>query len=355
MAKVKEDTWAFQPIGAPFPDKPMRVKGEQNQYVALWYKHGRPVCGRAWNDGGQVQCSFPYNGKELTGKRDLGGEIQILQYDAHDQWIGFDKMGYWYQWVQYKDRQQPGFDIVRCGQSVPILAELGDKAEGKALLGNLSLATEEACFSFGGKEIKLTGIPVQAMWVIVRDLKKPPPPNEAPKHVDDQWIDAKYNDPFPQHLVSALGRPLQQEDGSKMEQYVALWYKHGEPVMGRCWNFNGRLSATFGWDGKEFTGDVGSMQLLQYEQGRCAYEFKWLPFKEAIANYRNNTAWQPVRVGDVAPCVLKNDKGHERLGKVLLSQEKAGAGFNGKEEIVQGPAVQGYLVLCRDPPNTKNK
>lgn len=54
-------------IGDPFPDGPMRVKGEQNQYVALWYKHGKPVCGRAWNNGGVVECSFAYGKAELAG------------------------------------------------------------------------------------------------------------------------------------------------------------------------------------------------------------------------------------------------------------------------------------------------
>uniref|UniRef100_A0AC35G3N0 Uncharacterized protein n=1 Tax=Panagrolaimus sp. PS1159 TaxID=55785 RepID=A0AC35G3N0_9BILA len=54
----KEDTWAFQPIGSPFPDNPVKAMGQQNMYVALWYKHGKPVHGRAWNNGGVVECSF---------------------------------------------------------------------------------------------------------------------------------------------------------------------------------------------------------------------------------------------------------------------------------------------------------
>ena len=37
------------------------VPGVNNMYVALWYKHGKPVCGRAWNNGGVVECSFPYD------------------------------------------------------------------------------------------------------------------------------------------------------------------------------------------------------------------------------------------------------------------------------------------------------
>ena len=30
-------------------------------YVALWYKHGKPCHGRAWNNNGVVECSFPYS------------------------------------------------------------------------------------------------------------------------------------------------------------------------------------------------------------------------------------------------------------------------------------------------------
>ena len=46
-------------------------------YVALWYKNGKPVHGYAWNDGGVVQASFPYNKAELTGANNLGGMIQV--------------------------------------------------------------------------------------------------------------------------------------------------------------------------------------------------------------------------------------------------------------------------------------
>ena len=82
--KQSEDTWAWVEIGSQFPAGVVRVKGEQNQYIALWYKNGKPVQGRAWNDGGvvrppgrvcdrtarlQVAASFPYGTKELTGAK----------------------------------------------------------------------------------------------------------------------------------------------------------------------------------------------------------------------------------------------------------------------------------------------
>src|SRR5689334_22807793 len=104
----KEDTWAFQPIGAPFPDNPVKAMGQQNMYVALWYKHGKPIhgksffiimgyrsftiftcSGRAWNNGGVVECSFPYLKAELTGAKDLGGQIQILQYKGDHNTLGY--------------------------------------------------------------------------------------------------------------------------------------------------------------------------------------------------------------------------------------------------------------------------
>lgn len=59
--KEFEDTWAYNTIGSPFPDNPVRVKGQQNMYVALWYKFGKPIHGRAWNNNGNVECSFPYS------------------------------------------------------------------------------------------------------------------------------------------------------------------------------------------------------------------------------------------------------------------------------------------------------
>ncbi|EPB66313.1 hypothetical protein ANCCEY_14598 [Ancylostoma ceylanicum] len=89
-AKAKEDTWAFQPIGAPFPDHPIRVPGQQNMYVALWYKYGKPIHGRAWNNNGGVECSFPYKKFELKTKTELEGHIQILTYKGN-----FKTLGYW--------------------------------------------------------------------------------------------------------------------------------------------------------------------------------------------------------------------------------------------------------------------
>jgi len=110
-------------------------------YVALWYKHGKPVHGRSWNNGGVVECSFPMGKRELTGAVELGGQIQVLQYVGDH-----NTLGYWYNWIKYKDRfenadQRP---VVKCGGSIPFLWQ--NRAEGP-LLGDLDLKTEIARFS----------------------------------------------------------------------------------------------------------------------------------------------------------------------------------------------------------------
>lgn len=30
-----------------------------------------------------------------------------------------------------------------------------------------------------------------------------------------------------------------------IDQFVALWYRHGKPIMGRAWQSNGRIEASF--------------------------------------------------------------------------------------------------------------
>lgn len=58
----------------------------------------------------------------------------------------------------------------------------------------------------------------------------------------DEWIDIRSGDPFPQRrLVKAGGNHLNTVEGENSEQYVALWYQHGEPVMGRVSNDGGKV------------------------------------------------------------------------------------------------------------------
>ncbi|KAK6038366.1 hypothetical protein COOONC_24128 [Cooperia oncophora] len=114
----KEDTWAFQKVGSPFPPNPVKCLGEQNMYVALWYKHGKPIHGRSWNNGGVVECSFPYKKAELRTAQQLEGNIQVLQYTGDH-----NTQGFWYEWIKYKERfdKAEGRQLVHCGDSFPIL------------------------------------------------------------------------------------------------------------------------------------------------------------------------------------------------------------------------------------------
>ncbi|MCP3662278.1 MAG: hypothetical protein GY696_07245, partial [Gammaproteobacteria bacterium] len=299
-----EDTWAFVPIGHPFPDNPFRVKGDTNQFVALWYKHGKPTCGRAWNNGGVLECSFPYKGSELTGAKDLGGEIQVLTFTGN-----FKTRKFLYNWIPYKDRHEPHYQLVRCGGVIPALIKTKD---GEMRMGQIDMNSGIASASYTGKAEDQTNI--QELQIIVRNLKEPPPtkpppppprplppcPHElgqCPPLGEDGWVDLRVKShKFPRCSVKALGRPLKLEDGSKQEQAVCLWYKHGEPVMGRAYDV-GCLAATFGWEGKEFSGDVGSLPVLCYhskeEQG---FEITWRPFKRI-----RTAGWAPIQRQGLRP------------------------------------------------------
>ncbi|MCP3665829.1 MAG: hypothetical protein GY696_25595, partial [Gammaproteobacteria bacterium] len=82
---------------------------------------------------------------------------------------------------------------------------------------------------------------------------------------DDGWVDLRVKlDRYPPCAVMALDRPLRQEDGTFQKQAVGLWYKDGEAVMGRAYEVGALLGATFGWENKEFSGDVGSVQIQCY-------------------------------------------------------------------------------------------
>lgn len=155
----------------------------------------------------------------------MGGQIQILTYNGD-----FNSLGYWYEWLPFKARDQPHLELVRCGQSAPVLMRAPN---GKDYLGYLDMSTDVASCSFDGKAIEIAGGPVQELRVIFRNLRPPP---TGVKIIDDQWIDIKYNDPFPKKdiVVPADNRQLKQDDGRMMFQYVALWYKHGNPVFGRA-------------------------------------------------------------------------------------------------------------------------
>uniref|UniRef100_A0A0M3JXU9 Ig-like domain-containing protein n=1 Tax=Anisakis simplex TaxID=6269 RepID=A0A0M3JXU9_ANISI len=345
MTKEFEDTWAYNTIGSPFPDNPVRVKGQQNMYVALWYKFGKPIHGRAWNNNGNVECSFPYSKVELTGARDLGGQIQILTAVEQDPLDQFKKSGFWYEWRPYKDRVNDTLlQLVRCGQSTPVLMKTKD---GKDLLGYIDMGTEEAAVGYNGKSEKLAGGDIQELLVLFRNIKAPP---RGIKIYDDTWLDLKYRDPFPaaKNPVAAAGRKVRNDDGTEMFQYVALWYKHGQPVFGRAFpDPADKTLASFGWNGQENAGtEIGSFQMIVVpDPDILGFEYKWLPYKDVRGGAGE---FKPLHVGECVPCLLKDSKGTERLGNLHVGMEKATAGFGGKDSAVSGPAVNEFLVLCRN-------
>ncbi|KAK6029569.1 hypothetical protein OSTOST_04317 [Ostertagia ostertagi] len=320
----KEDTWAFQKIGTAFPPNPVKCLGQQNMYVALWYKHGKPIHGRSWNNGGVVECSFPYKKAELRTAQQLEGNIQVLQYTGDH-----NTQGFWYEWIKYKERfeKTEARQLLRCGDSFPILWK--DRPEG-ALLGYVDNKTEIALFSCDGKVYEQKGPQLNEMYIIMRNTvggppfcdcpncPKPPPPPPVPapgppppRVMIDEWMDIRAGDPWPDRLlVKALDKTLDTIPGENPDQYVALWYQAGEPVMGRVWNEGGK-AASFDKD------------------------------KEWIPVHVNNTK------GDISSGVITFN-GKQILGKVDVRNEKSSAGFGGKENMLVGPAcASNTIVLCR--------
>ncbi|GMT08573.1 hypothetical protein PENTCL1PPCAC_30747, partial [Pristionchus entomophagus] len=335
MPAAKEDSWAFQEIGTPFPDDPVRIPAQQNMYVALWYKFGKPVHGRAWNNDGVVECSFAYSKVELTGKRDLGGQIQILTYKGD-----YNSNGYWYQWLPLKvrDEQRKDLELVRCGQSTPVMMKTKD---GKDLLGFLDLGVEEAKVGNAGKSEGCAGGDTKNLLGIFRTLS--PPPTGVMTY-DDIWCDTKYRNPFPPAAMLADNRPLTTDNGGKSNQYVALWYKHGEPVFGRAYpDEAGKVLATFGQNNQENSGqEIGSFQMLcTPPPGSEGLNYQWRPYSQSKTD-----GFVPVHVGDCTPCILK-DGAHELCGNINTAKERATAGWNGKEKVIEGPKCAPLLVLCK--------
>ncbi|PAV61980.1 hypothetical protein WR25_23221 [Diploscapter pachys] len=354
-AKTKEDSWAWVVLGDSFPDKPVKVHTEQNQYVALWYKHGKPIHGRSWNDGGIVQCSFPYNKAELKTKEQLEGKIQVLQYVGDHNTVGF-----WYNWIKYSERLENDLksrQMVFCGDSFPIFWT------EKSVLGYVDNKTEIARFSMDGQVVEKKGGELNNMLIIVRELKGGPPncgcatcltkPRTAPRVTLNQWMDFRAGDPFPSDvpLIQAMDKDLDTLPGENSKQYVALWYMQGEPVMGRVWNENGRIAANFSWNGNEYRGSVGSIQILaKLNEHVAAFEYGWIAYPEA-ANFGDKT-WIPLHVDNgkvfISSGVITH-QGKQVLGKVDIRNEKNGFGYGGKEVVAVGPAVHPTMVLCRKP------
>uniref|UniRef100_A0A0N4ZZ03 Innexin n=1 Tax=Parastrongyloides trichosuri TaxID=131310 RepID=A0A0N4ZZ03_PARTI len=221
LVPPKEDTWAFQTIGSPFPDAPVKVIGQQNQYVALWYKNGKPIHGRAWNNNGVVECSFPYLKTELKGAHDLGGQIQILQYKGNHL-----NLGYWYNWIKYSDRFNiENREILHCGDSIPILWK--SRPEG-ALLGYLDNKTEIARFSHDGICEEIVGPKLSDFLIVIREYKGAPPGceckecgNKPPTIRVNSNVWRDYRIPFLEEYIRSVVREQPIADSSDWLNYYA--------------------------------------------------------------------------------------------------------------------------------------
>lgn len=150
-------------------------------------------------------------------------------------------------------------------------------------------------------------------------------------------------------MVQALDKPLDTLPGENKNQYVALWYQSGEPVMGRVWNDNGKIAASFSWGGNDYRGNIGSLQILfELPEHVRGFDYAWKPYAEA-AKF-GNKEWHPVHVnnvkGDISPGVLTID-GKQILGKCDIRNERATAGFGGSEKVMVGLAVHTTMILCR--------
>ena len=79
------------------------------------------------------------------------------------------------------------------------------------------------------------------------------------------------------------------------------------------------------------------------------FDYDWRPFPEA-ARFDADKEWHPVHVnhhkGDISPGVITYN-GKQILGKVDVRNERASAAFDGKEQVLVGPAVHSVMVLCR--------
>uniref|UniRef100_A0A1I8ACM9 Ig-like domain-containing protein n=1 Tax=Steinernema glaseri TaxID=37863 RepID=A0A1I8ACM9_9BILA len=351
-----EDKWACQEIGTPFPKNTVRAQGTQNMYVALWYKHGKPLMGQAWNESGVVQCSFAFENMLLSG-RDIGGTIQVLQYEGNHL-----QRGFFYEWLKFSDYLQDANNearcLVRCGNSVPIFWP------EKQSLGNLDVEMKSAVFPSKDGVMHVTTDELASMQILMRNTQGGPPhcpcevcvadreksaATEAPRVMLSEWIDCREGDDFPvdKQVIRALGRPLKTVKGEQ-DQYVALWYRHGVPVMGRAWNHDGKIAASFSDAKREYTGhSVGSMSyLLELPPLVAGFDYSWQPFKEAAKH--GEKEWHPVHISFMSPCVLVYGEGKvELLGGANLKDEYATAAIDGKVIKLMGRDIQACQILCR--------
>uniref|UniRef100_A0A1I7XL10 Cu_amine_oxid domain-containing protein n=1 Tax=Heterorhabditis bacteriophora TaxID=37862 RepID=A0A1I7XL10_HETBA len=280
IKKPLDDTWTYQKINTPFPHNAVKVIEQTNMYVALWYRHGKPVMGKAWNESGVVQCEFAVD-QRCFGGSDVGGTIQLLTYEG----THVDKQFY-YDWVTLTTwkNEISGHQVVRCGCSAPVYWN------EFSVLGNYDINANKAYFAVGDKFVEVNRI---SYWY-------------RKKHFCYISNITSGEESF-RPIMRALHRPMNTPRGPQ-DQFVALWYRHGKPCMGRAWNHNGKIDASFVDGDREFTGEtVGSLQLLvELSATAAGFDYCWLPYEQA-SRYIDKD-FTPVHMNHVAPCVIVTEK-----------------------------------------------
>uniref|UniRef100_A0A7I4XTJ8 DUF2804 domain-containing protein n=1 Tax=Haemonchus contortus TaxID=6289 RepID=A0A7I4XTJ8_HAECO len=325
--KAQDDTWSNQQVHKTFPQNAVRVVGQPNTYVALWYHCGKPVMGRAWNDCGVMQCAFAVDQKAFTGMEVGNGTIQLLIYKGtHVQ------NHFYYDWITLStwkssnsENGKGKMELVHRESSAPIFWK------ERSVLGNYDIDSQKASFVDADKFSEVSDSATLAnMLVLVRNTGGGPP-----------------GCPCTQCMLenTATQKPLVVND----------W---GDFVCGSPWPVDNA--------GHEFTGHlVGSMQMLvELPATAVGFEYCWLPYKEASVYMDKDFA--PVHMSYVAPCVIQLDP-YEILGKssvtsyrcqacwsslsfsgsVNLKHERAEVAIDGRVMTLEGPKIRELMVLCR--------
>uniref|UniRef100_A0A1I7UBP7 Med13_N domain-containing protein n=2 Tax=Caenorhabditis tropicalis TaxID=1561998 RepID=A0A1I7UBP7_9PELO len=238
--------------------------------------------GRAWNDSGVVKCTFVTDNKIYSGP-DVGGSIQLLVIDPGEKPRSFH-----YDWVNYKKAQsltmEGKYEMVRCEYSASVYwPEYG-------LLGCVSTDKRIAYFVDNDSKIKSTK-KIEDLLVLCKIAgSKESHVSEKEKEKSsignsirlsnavNDWEDYNWGSAWPTNRnVMSVPKNIPSVG---FEQFVALWYRHGKPIMGRAWPKNGKIEASFVDVNREFTGGtVGSLQLLiSLPQTTVGYEYIWMTY-----------------------------------------------------------------------------
>ncbi|CAA91288.2 Nematode Specific Peptide family [Caenorhabditis elegans] len=341
-----DDIWTLQKVGTPFPPNVAKAPGETNKYVALWYKHGKPVMGRAWNDSGVVKCMFVLDDKIYSGA-DVGGSIQLLILDHIEKSKSFH-----YDWVNFKKAQsltiEGKYEMVRCEYSASMYwPEHG-------LLGCVN--TEKLVAHFVDNEMQIKTTKKLEHLLVLCKIAGSRDATEKEKEkgstgsasklltVVNDWEDFNWGSAWPSNKnVMSIPKNI---PSAGIDQFVALWYRHGKPIMGRAWQSNGRIEASFVDAKREFTGaTVGSLQLLiSLPPTTVGYDYVWMTYTQAI-DYRDKD-YVPVHLSYICPAIVPVD-GKFFLGQVNMKTECATVALNGSVTQLDGGPVKSIMVLCR--------